>query len=475
MKDGSRLPDTIIEFILQSDTVWLGSSYVSREEDRERYPSHVGTNARGGRPGFVRVLPSDGRTIVLPDYSGNRLLTSLGNIEASSLAAMTFLDWKTGDLLYTTGIAKNVVGPEAQKIMPRQNVLSTTIVTGFVLIRDALPVRQASGTEVERSPYSPPIKFLAEETPANTNALSSDVQALLIRIRPHSRDLISFTFETSSPVRIVPGQAAVLDFSQLVGSAQYSHMAMQGSEASLNDDRIRTWTISSFRGDMRSESWKYGSQLATQFTLTMREMPHGIVTGALFTIARHVHAKMPQLLEDSRPLKLSVPLVGISGSFTLPDPSTDKMISRRKLLWIAGGIGVTPFLGFLDAMGTLPGYASDYDVVLLLSTREPDVILPIIRDAFPERLGQRPKLKIHAFISSSRYTSESGGPGSMIETVIHNERLALDDGERMSSLVPDVSERLAYLCGPPKFEQMVMDSLAKYVETKSVIREGFNY
>jgi len=27
-------------------------------------------NHRGGLPGFVRVRPSDGRTVVLPDFSG---------------------------------------------------------------------------------------------------------------------------------------------------------------------------------------------------------------------------------------------------------------------------------------------------------------------------------------------------------------------------------------------------------------------
>lgn len=65
-----RLPDEMIKFILHSDTVFFGTSYEALEWDKTRYPSHVGMNARSGRPGLARVMPSDGRTVVLPDYSG---------------------------------------------------------------------------------------------------------------------------------------------------------------------------------------------------------------------------------------------------------------------------------------------------------------------------------------------------------------------------------------------------------------------
>jgi len=65
-----RLPEDVIAFILEADTIFIGSTYAAREEEKENFPSHVGMNQRGGRAGFVRVKPSDGRTVVLPDYSG---------------------------------------------------------------------------------------------------------------------------------------------------------------------------------------------------------------------------------------------------------------------------------------------------------------------------------------------------------------------------------------------------------------------
>ena len=70
MKDVDRLPQDAIDLIICADTVFLGTAYNASLGDEESYPSHVGMNQRGGRAGFIRVLPSDGRTVVLPDYSG---------------------------------------------------------------------------------------------------------------------------------------------------------------------------------------------------------------------------------------------------------------------------------------------------------------------------------------------------------------------------------------------------------------------
>jgi len=65
-----RLPDPLISFIHASDTVFFGTTYAAPSLEAPKFPSHLGMNQRGGRPGFVRVMPSDGRTVILPDYSG---------------------------------------------------------------------------------------------------------------------------------------------------------------------------------------------------------------------------------------------------------------------------------------------------------------------------------------------------------------------------------------------------------------------
>jgi len=48
---------------------------------------------KGGEPGFVRVL--DPKTIVFPSYDGNGMFLSMGNIAATSLVGMLFIDFET--------------------------------------------------------------------------------------------------------------------------------------------------------------------------------------------------------------------------------------------------------------------------------------------------------------------------------------------------------------------------------------------
>jgi hypothetical protein len=131
-----RLPEAVIRFILDADTVFIGTIFKSKDSE---FPSHAGMNSRGGLPGFLRVSPSDGRTLVIPDYSGNRFVSSLGNIESSGVVGLTIVSFTSGDILYLTGTAENIVGPPALKIMARHASITSVKVTGFTFVRDALP------------------------------------------------------------------------------------------------------------------------------------------------------------------------------------------------------------------------------------------------------------------------------------------------------------------------------------------------
>lgn len=93
----------------------------------------------GGRPGFVRVR-RDNHTLVLPDYSGNRFMSTIGNIEANPVAAMTFINWATGDLVYVTGRASNHYLDDAQKIMPSVDLITALVPTGYIYAKNVLTV-----------------------------------------------------------------------------------------------------------------------------------------------------------------------------------------------------------------------------------------------------------------------------------------------------------------------------------------------
>jgi uncharacterized protein len=77
----------------RADTFFLGTTHPTRGTD----VSH-----RGGAPGFVRV---DGATLWWPDYPGNNLFNSFGNLAVDDSAALLFVDFDTGATLHLSGTA----------------------------------------------------------------------------------------------------------------------------------------------------------------------------------------------------------------------------------------------------------------------------------------------------------------------------------------------------------------------------------
>ncbi|WP_051752222.1 pyridoxamine 5'-phosphate oxidase family protein [Streptosporangium amethystogenes] len=59
---------------------------------------------RGGNPGFVRTV--DDRRLVWPDYAGNSMFMTLGNLELDESCGLLFHDWENGDALHLTGRAR---------------------------------------------------------------------------------------------------------------------------------------------------------------------------------------------------------------------------------------------------------------------------------------------------------------------------------------------------------------------------------
>lgn len=480
MSSTDRLPANILTFIGTADTAWLGTAYLVDPRTTAKYPSHLGINHRGGRPGWIRVKPTDGRTLVLPDLSGNRFMSSLGNVESTPVASLVIADFRTGDVLYLTGEAENLVGSAAEAIMPMQRALTTIRTTGYRFVKDSLPVRQkplSANEEVQPSPYSPPVKFLREEIEARGGGESFFVGdtlpfATLEKIDFHSTSIATFTFKPSVPFRIMPGQALILDFKGLFGSPTYRHMS-RGKPSLVNDDLVRTWTVSSFHGGELSEADVTVEPMPVQ--LTMKEKPGGVVTGGLFDLARKLRAREPHLLSDLSSLKLTPKMVGVSGEFFL-----DVKESSTRLLWGAGGIGITPFITMTRALLATPSPSGNpWDVVLLLSTREPEVLIPLIADALRQSLRddrtpstiQVPlRFQLHLFTSAT-FELDRALPFAIHA---HRERLDVAWFQRKDQLLRG---REAYVCGPREFEDMVVESLVNLpgYERGTIRRETFAY
>ncbi len=84
-----------------ADTLFLASVHAEAGADA----SH-----RGGQPGFVQVL--DERRLRIPDYSGNNMFQTLGNITADPRVGLLFLDFETGTTLQLTGRARVLWNPQ---------------------------------------------------------------------------------------------------------------------------------------------------------------------------------------------------------------------------------------------------------------------------------------------------------------------------------------------------------------------------
>jgi hypothetical protein len=64
-------------------------------------PQHgADVSHRGGNPGFVRVLGP--RRLLWPDYVGNSMYMTLGNLELTPAAGLLFLDWEDGHTVPNT-------------------------------------------------------------------------------------------------------------------------------------------------------------------------------------------------------------------------------------------------------------------------------------------------------------------------------------------------------------------------------------
>ena len=92
---GERLTAAQQAWIGQADTFFIASAHPG---------SGIDMSHRGGQPGFVRV---EGDTRLLwPDYAGNMMFNTLGNIAVNPQVGLLFLDFERGSTLQLTGRAE---------------------------------------------------------------------------------------------------------------------------------------------------------------------------------------------------------------------------------------------------------------------------------------------------------------------------------------------------------------------------------
>lgn len=130
-REAARLSEAAAEVLRRADTSFLatGSSQAGRGGSEGLDASH-----RGGRPGFIRVRQEvDGSVLTLPDFSGNNLFNSFGNLQVNPRAGLLTFDFEAGAVLSLSGSARVIWdGPEVDAFEGAERLLELRPRTGLL-------------------------------------------------------------------------------------------------------------------------------------------------------------------------------------------------------------------------------------------------------------------------------------------------------------------------------------------------------
>ncbi|KDN41971.1 hypothetical protein K437DRAFT_258055 [Tilletiaria anomala UBC 951] len=486
---GTPLPDVALDIVASADHVYLATRHTGNPSVYPQDESRLGMNHRGGRKGFLRHYfdHEQGKScLVLPDFSGNRFMQSIGNLVHDPVAglAIPHFGFRSSDgvfvrparVLHVTGKTQVLVGAEAKKFMRGVQACIKIYVEAYTVLEGALPLavdgawsmgtgalsrvhgneadEEAEGlTEddcIDWSPYNPPLRLLNSEhvNPSLANLASGDQVKLATLTGMSFWTPTLATFHWSCPVSSVQasgsdtlhhagceayeaGQYVIMDCTGILDTRVklYKHMAhFPGGEREVNDDGVRSWTVSS------RPSFTTGSDGNTllHFSMTVRRKQRGAVTPGLFHQGwrwKQEHKK------GSSNLNITVPMLGFDGVFTVPKPtsSTDPL----KLLYMAHGIGITPLLAHLEQLAArqsqsqAEGAQQPVDSLLILAFRadEMPIFDGLLRRALTAQAGNRPGLG-------------NDNPAQFKVRVLYIERPAPDEDQVFSSVTPEMLSAL---------------------------------
>ncbi|MTE13519.1 pyridoxamine 5'-phosphate oxidase family protein [Nocardia aurantiaca] len=139
VRRATALNDAQRHLISRADAFFVASA----DADGNADASH-----RGGNPGFLQVLSST--RLRWPDYRGNSMFMTLGNIAADPRCGLLIPDWRTGATLQLTGTAE-ITWDDAAFTAGAQCAIDFTL-TEVVEISAATPLRWSAP---ELSPANP--------------------------------------------------------------------------------------------------------------------------------------------------------------------------------------------------------------------------------------------------------------------------------------------------------------------------------
>lgn len=430
VSDSLPLPEEALELLRKADLFFLSSTN----------GEGMDINHRGGPPGFVRIISNneeDGVSLCYPEYSGNRLYQTLGNMYVRPLIGMVIPDFETSDVLYLTGETKILVGADAARILTHTKLAVRIHVTSALFVKNGLPFR---GDFIDYSPYNPTMRKLVAES--NGDEIDPDYEPLatatLLNREIITPAIARFTFgvKPERPLkRWNPGQHVTFNFSSELDIG-YSHMR-DDDPRSLNDDFVRTFTISN------PLPLNTGDEVNDEAKLEITVKKHGPATRLLWT---H-NLRVP----------LEVPVLGFGGEESFRMTSHNNQGTQP--IFVAGGVGITPSLAQAPEL-----IRSEKEFQLLWSLKGED--LRLAEDTFQRIPGIATRTRV--FVTGN-YGEEDHSMMNKLEEM----------GSRVSKgrMTPDVvlgdkkGARKFYLCTGAE----MVKTLLKWLVGEDVVYETFEY
>jgi predicted pyridoxine 5'-phosphate oxidase superfamily flavin-nucleotide-binding protein len=138
-QEGPTLSPRARALVGQADTFFLASaSPVARAHDALE---GVDVSHRGGMPGFVHVgAERGGAVLTFPDYLGNNMYNTLGNVLRNERVGLLFVDFDDGSLLSLVGRARVLWDGAGLALTGAERAVRVAVEAGILQTR-VLPLR----------------------------------------------------------------------------------------------------------------------------------------------------------------------------------------------------------------------------------------------------------------------------------------------------------------------------------------------
>ncbi|KAJ2895841.1 oxidoreductase FAD-binding domain-containing protein [Zalerion maritima] len=378
-------------------------------------------------------------------------------------------------LTQLTGTSQILHSATATALLPHSKLAVKLTVSSSRFVRRGLPFRAVPG---EPSPYNPPAWPLSCERSTLSSSfppsITSQFTASLTRRDILSPTIARFAFLVSSPssssvcgnrdegkeegkkLQWQPGQHISLNFAPELDIG-YAHVR-DDDPGSLNDDFVRTFTISSPPAPRRSpEDGDNASKIPSVVELEITARLHGPATALLF---KHPVGRVP----------LDIPVLGVGGEERLrvtssanPEDDDPNRGSGAKSVFIASGVGVTPLLAQAPSL-LEKGLSVEFEVFWTIRKED----LGLVKDSVEriKGLGERVRL----FVTGVTAAGDSEGgldSSSNLVRSLKTRRMRREDvlGDGMAG------KRKYFCCTGPALKK----ELDGWLDGEDVAWEDFGY